>query len=81
MLLSLIIRFCFTLNRYMAYTDPGSSVQNTQCLVNYLEHVADKFRGPVDCSMCVNVTGVKRVKNLSQVSFIQLYKICKYIKI
>ena len=48
----------------------GMEFHESDCLIPTSEFFIDKFRSPVNCSECANVKGVKRLRNLSPVSFI-----------
>ena len=49
-------------------TDPELQLEELSCLIVPTEFIGDKFRPPVDCHECMNVQGVKRLRNLSPVS-------------
>ena len=43
------------------------------CLIENTETVQDVFRPPVDCSMCINITEIVKVANLTKQEFAEKY--------
>ncbi|CAK8690990.1 unnamed protein product [Clavelina lepadiformis] len=50
-----------------------TTVEEEVCAFNNMELIADPFRPPVDCSECIGITEIKRVKDLSPGDFIDNY--------